>query len=675
MPQYQHHQAVWKGALAVVLFLSASAFGFWATGSAKLPPFAALFAHAAATATEALPAEGDKCTEPCCAGKTDGGTTAAGASAECGDACCPKTPEAAESAKEPCCPKCAAKAAGAAQTGIQEGATAATAQLTVPTAPENAPSSLSPPLSASAWTADLIQRFKAAGDWCTEHGVPESMCVKCNPALAADFKAKGNWCGSHEVPESLCSICHKQLAKLGIGRDWCEAHGVPASQCVICAPEHAVRTGAEAPSLFEKVEVQAAALEAEAAKRDFEKALGSEGAPYEEARRNGINPNCPLHGIKIRFESPKVAEEAGLVVETVGRRRMTQSIDCYGDIQYDQSHYAFLSPRAPGIVNSVKAAIGQQVWAGDILAVIDSTEFGKAKAGFLRAHAAANKWKWVSDSYQSTGNGGAVSRKELVEAQAELEAAGIELAIARQTLKNFNLKEAEIDQVAADKDTSTLLPVRAPFAATVVQLSAVPGEQVETGAKLFALADLSTMWVCLDLFVEDLNQVAIGMPVAFTVDRMKGETFVGKITWISSDLDPKTRTGKVRAELDNSENLLRAGLFGEGKITIHDGEEVVTVPREAVQWDGCCNVVFVQQDGRDYEARKLRLGYETEGFYTVMAGLLPGEQVVTQGSYLMKTEILKSKIGAGCCANDSPKKQAGQAGGTEGHDHLAEAAH
>ena len=73
------------------------------------------------------------------------------------------------------------------------------------------------------------------------------------------------------------------------------------------------------------------------------------------------------------------------------------------------------------------------------------------------------------------------------------------------------------------------------------------------------------------------------------------------------------------------------------------------VPREALQWDGCCNLVFVRHSDQLYEPRKVKLGYETDRFYLVDSGLRAGEEVVTTGSFLLKTEIMKGNIGAGCC--------------------------
>jgi cobalt-zinc-cadmium efflux system membrane fusion protein len=130
---------------------------------------------------------------------------------------------------------------------------------------------------------------------------------------------------------------------------------------------------------------------------------------------------------------------------------------------------------------------------------------------------------------------------------------------------------------------------------------------------------------------------------------LPGETFAGTLTWISPTVDPRTRTIKARAELDNAEGLLRANMFGRARIIVRDREDALVVPKSAVQWEGCCNVVFVKQTDTVYQPYRVRLGEVLEDAYVVEEGLDENEQIVTQGSFLLKTEILKGSIGAGCC--------------------------
>ncbi len=181
------------------------------------------------------------------------------------------------------------------------------------------------------------------------------------------------------------------------------------------------------------------------------------------------------------------------------------------------------------------------------------------------------------------------------------------------------------------------------------------GEVVDTTRPLFSVADTAKMWAMLDVYESDIAQVRVGQSVVVTVDGLRGESFGGVLTWISRRIDPQTRTLKVRVELDNPEGLLRANMYGRAVITIYDRQPLIVVPKSAVQWDGCCNIAFVQRSDLLYEPRQLRLGFEADDYYEVKVGLAPGDTVVTQGSFLLKTEIMKGSIGAGCCEHGPSK--------------------
>ena len=160
-----------------------------------------LFTEDTAIATPQEEAD-SACTAPCCAGK------------------------AIDTSAKACCPNCTVTETvdGKALPSSNEGdGCCPPTQGTCPSGDACCPSAPSPvqPEEVSGrivWTETLVQEYKAKGDWCTGHGVPESMCVLCNPGLVEAFKAKGDWCTGHDLPESLCTVCNKQLIPLGIGR-------------------------------------------------------------------------------------------------------------------------------------------------------------------------------------------------------------------------------------------------------------------------------------------------------------------------------------------------------------------------------------------------------------------------------------------------------------------------
>lgn len=146
-----------------------------------------------------------------------------------------------------------------------------------------------------------------------------------------------------------------------------------------------------------------------------------------------------------------------------------------------------------------------------------------------------------------------------------------------------------------------------------------------------------------------MRLVALGQRVLAQLPALAGETFTGEIAWIAASVDPTTRTLKARANLENDGGMLKAHMFGKANIVAADAKPSMLVPRESVQWDGCCNLVFVRQTDSAFQPFKVRLGADLGERVVVLEGLREGDEVVTSGAFLLRTQLLKDSIGAGCC--------------------------
>jgi cobalt-zinc-cadmium efflux system membrane fusion protein len=234
-----------------------------------------------------------------------------------------------------------------------------------------------------------------------------------------------------------------------------------------------------------------------------------------------------------------------------------------------------------------------------------------------------------------------------------LRIAAVNLDAARRRLHVLGLDGEEIDALAAGSGGPlSRYALRSPMAGRVVMRQAVIGENVSSADALFAVADTTRMWLMLNLQERDLASVSPSDRVLFTIDGLPGRGFEGVIDWISSEVEEPTRTIRARVPLDNADGLLRAHMFGRARVIVHDEDEVLTVPESAIQSDGCCTIVFVRDSDTVYRPRKVVLGTQVRGLAEVRSGLAAGEHVVTTGSFLLKTEVLKSNIGAGCCEVD-----------------------
>jgi cobalt-zinc-cadmium efflux system membrane fusion protein len=454
---------------------------------------------------------------------------------------------------------------------------------------------------------DLIEKR----GMCKEHGVPEAQCWICKPSLVAAYKAAGDWCGEHGLPESQCGTCHpgrgEAHAKAMAGGD---AQPLPPGDISVVPDDDTPRTS-RAPSV-----------------------------------------TCATEKMRVQLASPEVAKVAGFRFETIARRKVVETLTAGAELAFVPSGYARHAARVAGTVREVRHDLGDTVAAGEVLAVLDAPELGAVKAEILQTREVADLARRNLERERKALERGLALQHDVYAAETTLAEANVALTAAKQRLRNLGVAEADVEKLVAAGDTSSTLQVVALVAGRVVERDAIVGEVVDTTRSLFAVADTSTMWALLDIREADAPRVAVDQGVVLQFGGSGAERVAGKVSWISPRVEPSTRTVKVRVALPNPDGELRAGAFGTAEVALHQGEPLPAVPKSAVQWEGCCNVAFVRRSDTVFLPRKLRLGADLGDHWAVLSGLAEGDVVVTDGSFLLKTEIRKESIGAGCCGND-----------------------
>ncbi len=446
---------------------------------------------------------------------------------------------------------------------------------------------------------ELIPVFKEQGDWCAEHGVPESQCLKCNPKLtfASQVEHK-DWCKEHAVPESKCTKCNPRLvARFVEAGDYCREHGYPSSVCPTCHPE-LVEAAGEKPPVF------------------------------------------PEPGTKVRLASAQTVLDAGIQTRAVEVGRVARILEVVGQLAFDQNRLAQLSARGDALVVEVRVDVGDDVKEGQVLAVLASAAVGADQARLAGSQARVDAARAAVAREQQLGEAGLSPRKNLEEALRELAAAQAEIDAARSALGAAG--------AALDSGGGRYL-LRAPFAGTVVARDAVTGRTAGAGQVLVQVADLSTMWAQLEVPEADAALVRPGQPVRITFEGMRGPSHEAKVTRVSASVDPASRTVRVRVELPNRDRTLKAGAFLRAQIHVAADHGALLVPREAVQHAESRTLVFVKRGASLFEPVAVTTGQTAGDLVEVVAGLEPGAEVVTTGAFLLKTEIMKASIGAGCC--------------------------
>lgn len=189
------------------------------------------------------------------------------------------------------------------------------------------------------------------------------------------------------------------------------------------------------------------------------------------------------------------------------------------------------------------------------------------------------------------------------------------------------------------------LELKAPIDGVIIERTATTGELVDKGKEVCTISDPTQLWVLADIKERDIAAVKAGQDAAFTVLAYPQERFKGKVVLVGNQVESSSRTLEVRITVDNTDGRLKPGMFADVEITTTVLENVLLIPDSALQTDGENQIVFVSLDDNKFEKRVVKLGEEEQGRVQVSDGLKAGEKVVTGGSFILKSEMLKGEMG------------------------------
>jgi cobalt-zinc-cadmium efflux system membrane fusion protein len=337
---------------------------------------------------------------------------------------------------------------------------------------------------------------------------------------------------------------------------------------------------------------------------------------------------------RIELKSAAVAKIAGFEIVKAIDRPEGAGIVLTASIAFDATKRAIINARVPGIVRAIKCDVGAKVEPGTALAVIESVQVGADRSRIsgvrTRVQVAEASYKRES-ALQSKGIS---AMKDVLAAQQELQAARSELASLT----------ASLGAVGQNGGVGGGYALVTPLGGVVVRRTAAIGKLVGIEETLFEIVDISTMWAEIDVPEDQIVSVAIDQPAVVTVDGMGDRQFRGVIAYLSPEIDPKTRTARARATLPNADGVLRANMFAHARIVTGGGKATVTVPSKAVQRIGDESMVFVRISERAFEVRPVELGADDGATVEITKGVHGGDDVVVQGAFLLKSEMLKGSI-------------------------------
>ena len=339
----------------------------------------------------------------------------------------------------------------------------------------------------------------------------------------------------------------------------------------------------------------------------------------------------------------------------VARRQVSSFITVTGEVQLNENTAAHISPRIAGIIRSVKFDIGAEVKKDDALFEIESVELGQAMSECVKARAMAKLSKKNYEREKSLFERKVSSERDMIEAQMGYEQYQAEVAAAEQKLCVLGLSDKSIEglEPGARALPPGRLPVVAPSDGTIIEKHAVVGELAQPGQDVLLVADLSDVWVWANIYEQNLapllhrrRQGPIAVEVL--VDAFPGRAFKGTMDYIGATMDEKTRTVKVRVVVKNDERFLRPGMFCQVRIPLAARKSVLAIPKVALLSDEGRDFVFKHLKGDYYVRRAVKTGIGFLDSVEIADGLELGETIVADGAFLLKSDVLREKMGEGC---------------------------
>lgn len=326
-----------------------------------------------------------------------------------------------------------------------------------------------------------------------------------------------------------------------------------------------------------------------------------------------------------------------------------QEFRSVGRVAVDETRTTRVHARVEGWIERVEADfVGQLISKGQPLLTLYSPELLATQQELLLALQARTM----------------MSKSSLHEARTNSDAL-VEAARRRLELWNFNRNQIETVEKSGKPIQS--VTIFAPAGGFITARNAFPGQKIAPDTELYAIADLTRVWIMADVFESDAPSVRVGLPATITSPNDPTVRLQARVTYIQPQVDPATRTLKVRLELNNPGYRLKPEMFVDVIFRV-GGSNMLTVPSEAVLDTGTIQTVFIDRGNGLLEPRHVEIGRRLGDRVQILRGLSPAERIVVSGAFLLNSESQLKSAMAGM-GHDSPAPPSGSANGTKGGGH------
>lgn len=310
---------------------------------------------------------------------------------------------------------------------------------------------------------------------------------------------------------------------------------------------------------------------------------------------------------------------ANVTTTVVSSEPLATGIEANGVVQFDQTRQSKITAWIAGRIDRLDvSSVGSVVSRNKPLAEVYSPDLVATQQEFLLALKSRDRLK-QNGGYDASG-----SDSDLV-------------ASARERLRLLGVKDGQIAAIERSGKPMIRIPIYPEFSGVVIEKMVQPGQYVNAGETLFSIADLSTVWVELEVYENDTRAIKTGQAVDIRSSAFPGELFKGKVSLVYPYLDPKTRTMRVRVSLPNPGMKLKPDMFVKATVAMPLGEGIA-VPVTAVMDSGKRQLVWVELSPGSFEPRQVTVGSRIGDRVQIVSGLATGDKVVVSGGYLIDSE-------------------------------------
>ncbi|HEY3309242.1 MAG TPA: efflux RND transporter periplasmic adaptor subunit [Desulfuromonadaceae bacterium] len=363
------------------------------------------------------------------------------------------------------------------------------------------------------------------------------------------------------------------------------------------------------------------------------------GHKEEKEGHEGHDEHGESGSVKMTAE---VQKQNGVVIAKAEKQRLGGIISATGKVEANADRIAHVSPRISGKIVDVRASLGDSVSAGQALATLDSVELGEALSRYRQSKTKLTLAQSNMERIKNLVEKKIAARKDIFQAETDFKNTQTELHTDEERLSLYGMSASDLTGKGHKKP---LLPVRSPISGVITEKHAIVGELSDPSKSLYTVADLSSVWVMVDINEKDLAKVHKGQTAIVTIGAFPNQKFRGRINHIADIVDQSTRTVKARVEVSNPGRKLKPEMFATVELALPTGTSTtLAVPEDTLQDLNGKMVVFVAENEAEFAARQVQSGRAANGMVEIISGLKEGERYAIKGAFILKSEIKKGEM-------------------------------